>query len=448
MRQGIEDVFKYDIWITDLLGHLRIFSIKRLEETHIIEGIGFDGSSIPYFGHVNNSDFIAKPDMVTLRTYPWLVNGKKIAFVIADVYEGFSLRRSPRDPRWITEKLEKDLENRGLRALVSTEMEFFLFSKDSLNPHSSLPVERNSGRINAKNGYFQHPPIDLLYDYRIELFDALDKLDLNPHKDHHEVAAGQIEVNIKAESPLRASDNVQIFKFVARQVAERMNMVATFMPKPVLDDNGSGMHIHISLWRGNENIFYDPEDPYAELSDVARYFIGGILEHAEALTAIVAPTVNSYKRLVPGYEAPVYVCWGRKNRSALIRVPSYYKRGSEQNANRTRIEVRFPDPMANPYLAISALIYCGLDGIERKIDPGDPVDENVYHLSKNTRVGIGIRELPETLKDALEFLESDNYLRKVLGSELLDAYIELKRKEWKEFMRTVTPWEYEKYFFA
>lgn len=446
--EQLGDVLRYDVWITDLLGQLRIFSIKSLNDHHIEEGIGFDGSSVPYFTDVNYSDFIAKPDMSTLRTYPWLVNGKKVAFVIADVYEGYTLRRSPRDPRWVAQRLERDLERRGLKILVSAEMEFFLFKKDSINSIPPLPLERDSGYISAKEGYFRAPPLDQLYEYRIELFKALDKLNLQPYKDHHEVAGGQIEVNIKADFPVRMSDKIQILKFAARQIADKMGLIATFMPKPVIDDNGSGMHIHMSLWRGNLNLFYDSEDEYAGISDITRYFIGGILEHAEALSAILAPTVNSYKRLISGYEAPVYVCWGRGNRSAMIRVPIYYRRASKQNVNRARIEIRCPDPLANPYLAISALVYCGLEGVDKKIYPGDPIDDNVYHLPRGVREEMGIRELPENLKEALDYLENDGFLRKVLGSELIDAYIELKRKEWRDFMRTITRWEYERYFFA
>ncbi|MHA1616354.1 MAG: type I glutamate--ammonia ligase [Candidatus Njordarchaeales archaeon] len=448
VAKDFPDVFRYDVWITDLTGHLRIFSIKRLEPYHLEEGIGFDGSSVPYFGEVNSSDFIAKPDISTLRVYPWLIDGKKVAFAIADIYEGFTLRRSPRDPRFVAQRLEDDLKRRGLKALVSAEVEFFLYEKDSKDFNSFLPIERKSGLIYAKNGYFQSPPIDQLYEYRTKLMETLEKLGLEPHKDHHEVAGGQMEINIKADSPVRMSDKIQILKFAARKVADQIKLLATFMPKPVSDDNGSGMHIHLSLWRGDKNLFYDEGDEYAELSDIARYFIGGILEHAEALAAIIAPTVNSYKRLVPDYEAPVYICWGRKNRSAMIRIPLYYRRGSRQNAHRARIEIRAPDPMANPYLAIPALIYCGLDGIDRKISPGDPIDENVYHLPREARIELGIRELPRDLREALEYLESDTFLRKVLGSELIDAYLEYKKEEWRAFMKTITPWEYERYFFA
>jgi len=443
-----KSIFQYDIWIIDLLGHLRIFTIKELKEEHFSEGLGFDGSSVPLYGFVNESDFIAKPDPKTLRTYPWTVNGKRVAFVIANVYEGYTLKRSPMDPRYVAERLNNELSRRGISALVSPEMEFFLYRVGNFPfPREKLPVERDQEIIAPKDGYLRHPPVDQLYEYRTALFEALDKVGLGPRKNHHEVGAGQIEVNIRADDPLRTSDNVQIFKYIAKVVARKMDLYATFMPKPMKDDNGSGMHIHISLWRNGENIFYDPNDDYAELSQTARYFIGGILYHAEALTAIVAPTVNSYKRLMPGFEAPIYICWGRKNRSALVRVPLYHRKGSKNNAKRRRLEIRSPDPLANPYLAIAAIIFAGLDGIKRKIDPGDPIDLNIYQLRKEQMEELGIRRLPHTLWHALDYLETDDYLKHALGKELIETYIEIKRKECLEYMQYITEWEYRKYFY-
>lgn len=442
----LSDVFQYDIWITDLLGHLRIFTIKHIDETHLANGVGFDGSSIHGFGSINESDFVAMPDVNTLRIYPWTNNGVKSAFVIADVYEGYSLKRSPRDPRYLAQRLEKVLKTRGLMAFVSPEMEFFIYDTGNAPSKDTLPIERQNSLISPKDGYFRHTPVDQLYNFRIELVKYLDKIGLEPTKCHHEVGAGQIEVNIREQTPLKIGDNIQIFKYVARYVAHRMNLTATFMPKPVYDDNGSGMHIHISLWENGRNIFYDISDDYAELSQIARYFIGGILEHAEALSAIVAPTVNSYKRLIPGFEAPVYICWGRKNRSALIRVPLYNKKGSKGNERSARIEVRFPDPLANPYLAVSSLIFAGLYGIDKKVDPGDPVDFDVHHLSKDKLTELGIRQLPHNLNEALDYLESNSFLKDVFGSDLFDTYIELKREEWREFMSIITEWEYKKYF--
>lgn len=439
------EIFQYDIWITDLFGYLKIFTLRDLRDHHMVEGIGFDGSSVPFFGEVNESDFVAIPDPSTMRLYPWKINGKQAAFVIANIYEGYSLKRSPLDSRYVTERLQRELNKRRLRALVSPEMEFFLFRKGN-HMKKSLPIEREEGIIHPKQGYFQYPPIDMLYEYRVELLNVLDKVGLAPRKHHHEVGSGQVEINISESDPLVTCDNVQIFKFMAKNVADKMGLQATFMPKPLDDDNGSGMHIHVSLWRDNVNIFHDPNDDYAKLSQVARYFIGGVLYHAEALSAIVAPTINSYKRLIPGFEAPTYICWGRKNRSALIRVPLYHAKESHRYAFGTRIEVRFPDPLANPYLAISAIIYAGLHGIDKKIDPGDPLDANTYHLSRRMLEELNIRELPPTLLHAIEFLESDDYLKRMLGRELIEKYIEEKRKEWFDYSRYITEWEYRRYF--
>jgi len=441
-----DKVFQYDIWITDLFGHLKIFTLKDLTEDHLIEGIGFDGSSVQFFGKINESDFVAIPDPATIRLYPWKINGKQVAFIIANIYKGYSLKRSPMDSRYVVEKLQEELKKRRLKALVSPEMEFFLFKNEGNFGEKLLPIERREGIMPPKQGYFQYPPIDMLYEYRVELFDALEKVGLFPKKNHHEVGAGQIEVNIKENDPLKTSDNVQIFKFIAKNIAYRMGLRATFMPKPIEDDNGSGMHIHVSLWRDGVNIFYDPDDEYAELSQEARYFIGGVLYHAEALAAIVAPTVNSYKRLILGFEAPTYICWGRNNRSALIRIPLYHKRGSEKNAFGKRIEIRFPDPSANPYLAISAIIYAGLDGMDKKMDPGDPLDINAYHLGNKMFEELGVRELPHSLLHAIGFLEHDDYLKRMLGKELIETYIEEKKKEWYDYSRYITEWEYRKYF--
>ena len=453
----LQEIFQLDIWITDLLGSLRMFSVRHINEEKLSKGFGFDGSSIPGFAEVNDSDFLAIPDLKTLRAYPWEVLGKKICFVIADVYRGYSKERLPWDPRFIAQKAEMTLSKRGLTAFISPEMEFFLFNKNletgitiSGNGVVFRPVERKSDSIpygiGPRDGYFQYPPLDQLYEYRVRLMETLDKLNLYAIKSHHEVASGQIEINIRENTPVFTADSIQVFKFAAKNIAKEFGLNAVFMPKPVVDDDGSGMHIHLSLWRNNENLFYDPNDDYAELSQLARYFIGGILEHAGGLSAILAPTINSYKRLVPGFEAPVYVCWGRKNRSALIRVPLYHARGEKINAKSKRIEIRFPDPSANPYLAIAAIIFAGMDGVDRKIDPGDPIDLDVYHLRRHQLLELGIKSLPGSLKDALEMLEADDILVKNLGRDFVERYIELKMKEIIEYSSRITHWEYQRYF--
>jgi len=286
--------------------------------------------------------------------------------------------------------------------------------------------------------------IDKVYEIRREAAEVLeDYFGFTIEAHHHEVAtAGQSEINFKYSTLVKSADNVVTFKYVLRNIAAKHDKLATFMPKPLVGDNGSGMHTSISLYRGQENLFYDPDDDYAELSQLGRYFVGGLLEHARALSAIVSPTVNSYRRLVPGYEAPVYLAWSRGNRSACVRVPIYFK----GNPNK-RIEYRPPDPSCNPYLAFAALLMAGLDGKKKKIDPGDPVDENIYLMSPEKRRQLGIKELPGSLWEALEELKSDNDLLKpVFTNNVLEKYLKLKEKEWKTVNMYTPPIEYHLYF--
>jgi glutamine synthetase len=261
---------------------------------------------------------------------------------------------------------------------------------------------------------------------------------------HHEVAtAGQIEIDFKYGDLVKTADRTLYYKFVAKNVAKKYGLVATFMPKPVYLDNASGMHVHASLWKNEKNAMYDQKDEYAELSQTGRYFIGGLLEHARAITAVSCPTVNSYKRLVPGFEAPIYIMWSRRNRSAMVRVPVYFK--GPEFASAKRAELRSADPSCNTYLALSCILMAGLDGIKKKLDPGDPVDEDVYELSAERRRALGIKELPTTLKDALESMKSDEVVHKTLGSHIFDAFIEYKTNDWNQYCLYVTPWEIMKY---
>jgi len=453
-----EQVKWINFWITDINGRIRSFSypLANLDERDLEMGLGFDGSSIPSFKSVEDSDMVARPDLKTMRIIPWTVGEHKSAFFITDVYEGYEGERFKGDPRYVAQRAEKILNEAGFTAAyMAPEIEFFVFKK--MNPITGVgqvdatsmvqrpPLTEFKHGIKFKDGYFQVPPHDETHEFRMDFANALMKLGIKIGKTHHEVATiGQVEIIMIADTLTNMADKVQIYKFTARNVAEQHGLVATFMPKPMVEDNGSGMHVHQSLWKGDVNVFYDPDDEYAELSQIGRYYIGGILEHAEALAAIVAPTVNSYKRLVPGFEAPVYVCWGRKNRSALVRIPLYLK--GEVVRGRKRIEVRFPDPLCNPYLAFASMALAGLDGIKRKIDPGDPVDEDVYELSKKKMRELGVRELPGSLNEALDALESDEVVQNALGSEALDQFLEVKRKEWIEYSMQVTSWEYKQYF--
>ncbi|MGQ4832383.1 MAG: type I glutamate--ammonia ligase [Candidatus Asgardarchaeia archaeon] len=453
-----------NIWITDIYGHIRSVSIpfSALESSNLEKGIGFDGSSIPGFKTIEDSDMVAKPDIKTVKIIPWTSGESKSAIFITDIYEGFSGKRFEGDPRFVAQRAVEEAKSVGFsKVIMSPEVEFFVFDKvlpssmilDSLNPESMLitPESRetkveNGYYIALHDGYFQHPPLDKTHEFRMEFGSTLIEMGIQIHKTHHEVAtAGQVEIIMGASDLVTTADNIQVYKFVARNIANKYGLVATFMPKPMSRDSGSGMHVHQSLWASDEkNAFFDPDDSYAELSQTARYYIGGILEHAEALTAIVAPTVNSYKRLVPGFEAPVYVCWGRKNRSAMVRVPLYMSGSNAQKLKR--IETRFPDPSANPYLALSVLLIAGLDGIKKKIDPGDPVDFDVYHLSSEKLRELNIRQLPGTLIEAVEALESDDVIKRALGSHIADKFIEIKKKEWRDYLNYITPWEYLKYF--
>ncbi|MEQ9715198.1 MAG: type I glutamate--ammonia ligase [Candidatus Asgardarchaeia archaeon] len=451
------------LWITDIHGHIRniSFSVDTLSDDDLETGFGFDGSSIPGYKTIEDSDMIAKPDVSTLKVLPWTNFAHKSAIFITDIYEGFVNKRFEGDPRYVAQRTLEMVKKEGFsKVIMSPEVEFFVFDKvtspelrlDPMTPEGiyikleSRETSLESGYyIRLKDGYFQHPPLDKTHEFRMDFANTLLEMGIRASKTHHEVAtAGQVEIIIGAADLVTTADNIQVYKYVARNIAHKHGLVATFMPKPLAHDNGSGMHVHQSLWKDNENAFYDPNDKYAELSQIARYYIGGILDHAEALTAIVAPTVNSYKRLTPGFEAPVYICWGRKNRSALIRVPLY--KGGPIGRKLRRIEVRFPDPSSNPYLTLSVIVAAGLDGIKRKIDPGDPVDEDVYHLSPQNLKEYNIRQLPGTLIEAVEALESDEVLQRTLGSHIFDQFIEIKKKEWRDYLNYITPWEYLHYF--
>jgi glutamine synthetase len=299
--------------------------------------------------------------------------------------------------------------------------------------------------LRPKEAYFRPPPEDTTVEYRNEVASILEEnFDTEIEMHHHEVAtAGQIEIDFKYGELVKTADRTMLYKFVAKNVAKKHGLIATFMPKPVYLDNASGMHVHASLWSGKTNVMYDEKDDYAEMSQTGRYFIGGLLEHARAITAVSCPTVNSYKRLVPGFEAPIYIMWSRRNRSAMIRVPVYFK-GPEYAAAK-RAELRSADPSCNSYLALSCILMAGLDGIKKKIDPGDPVDEDVYELSRERRSALGIKELPTTLRDALESMKSDEVVHKTLGSHIFDAFIDYKTNDWNQFCLYVTPWEIMKY---
>ena len=446
---------------TDLLGKFLAKYIhidKELIQDVFRKGIGLDGSSVKGFATIDESDMMLFPDRKTLRKIP--LSSYEILTVIADVYNGFAQGRSVRDPRSVSQALENHLAVNQITCQIGAEVECFIFDqilfemyKDSIDNNSSgshgkvknvsiLSTEQYGiGRypIRRKSGYDVPTFQDSLIEFRFEVADILKKFyDIDVTNMNHEVASnGQIEINFMHDYLTQSADNVQIYKDIVRNVAKKYDKVANFMPKPIFDpqnpensDNGSGMHVSISLWTKssgrNLNLFYDETDSYAELSQNGRYFIGGILEHATALSAIVTPTINSYKRIIPGFEAPVYVAWARGNRSAVVRVPINEKK----SANSKRIEYRAPDPSANPYLAFSAIVAAGLDGVNKKVDPGDPVSEDIYKMSDSKRKELGVKVLPGSLEEGISALKSDStFLNICFHSDLINTYLDLKEKE-------------------
>jgi glutamine synthetase len=420
------------LWLVDILGILRGRTIpfRKLGEA-LENGVGFDGSSIPGFVSIEKSDLRMIPDKSTFSLLPFYFFNKEVGKFFCDVltsdgklFESYS--------REICRKFEKKLK---YKALVAAELEFYLFKKAK---GKILPIENGI----EHNHYFDIlPGRDLTESFRMELSEALDFVGLEIERIHHEVGPSQSEMTFKFSSPLVTSDNILTYKFVVKKVAEKFGWNATFMPKPWYGFAGNGMHIHISLFKGERNLFFDPNDG---ISQTCRYFIGGILEHARALSLIAAPTVNSYKRLVPGYEAPVYITWGWGNRSTLIRIPYY----SKLNENSARIEFRCPDPLTNPYLLFPVVIGAGLDGVKRKIEPPAASEENVYVSKKR------FKTLPSSLGEALEEWNNDDICIKILGKKISEKLVELLEKEWEEYKKRnrknskkITEWEIEKYLY-
>lgn len=417
---------------TDIVGRLRSVSVPYGGSGDLRTGI--DGSSVG-MAAVSSSDAVLVADMSTFSRIPWL---ERWGRVICDVYRSEGARH-PMDPRSVAQRLEEYLGGMGLEVLFGAEVEFFLFRGLSLvlRPPTTagyrLKLVDRAGRGPFSN---YQAASDELSGYRAELAHVLSgSFGVKVHKHHHEVASGQVELSVGMERPTRLSDSVQTVKYVAKALAGLRGLRAVFMPKPLCGENGSGMHVHVSLWRGSRNVFYDPADERG-LSQLARYFVGGLLHHARALAALVAPTVNSYRRLVPGFEAPVYAVWGYGNRSAAVRVPPFQGEGD------ARVEFRPPDPSACPYLAVAAIAMAGLDGIRKSMDPGEPLEGSAYELSRVPRE----MRLPSSLAEALDELSSDReFLKPVFPEELVEAYIEVKRREVTEVTSAPSPVEFLMY---
>ena len=471
--KAIEDekVTFIDFWFVDIFGELRrmgmpSYAITEESFRHGLEKL--DASSIVGFKSVNQSDMILKPDPSTFRVLPpEYDNGRrKNARLICDLYEGntTSESRYNRDSRAVTKKAAERLAEAGLtHTSWGPEIEFFVFDTITVYPSPYAATHSHGGSgysieskespwakgnistaIDLKEGYYPSQPKDTLESFRKDICEDLyHYFGIKIEAEHHEVAtSGQCEINLVHDEMVTMADNVVAAKNVVKVKAKRRNKVATFMPKPIYGDNASAMHTHQSIWNGETNKMYDSDDSVAQLSQIGRYYVGGILDHARALCAISNPTTNSYKRLVPGFEAPVNVCWGLGNRSAAIRVPMYYR----NQAKSKRIEYRVPDPTANIYLLEAALLLAGLDGIRRKLDPGSPVEENVYRLTPEKKREYGIGMLPASLKGALDALGTDSaFLEDAFTRDFLDKYAELKRKEYNAFAQTPTTWEVSMY---
>ena len=415
---------------SDLLGVIKNVEIPVDQLRKALEGkIMFDGSSIEGFVRIEESDMYLVPDLSTWLVFPWASEQGKVARLICDVRlpDGSAFDG---DPRMVLKKVVERAKALGFDAFnVGPEPEFFLFKLDE---HGQPTQE-----VNDEGGYFDWAPLDLGENCRREITLTLEAMGFGIEASHHEVAPGQHEIDFEYANAVAAADNIATFRLVVKTIARQYGLHATFMPKPVYGINGSGMHCHLSLFKGGENSFYDATDE-AGLSDTARYFLAGVLEHAQAFTAVCNPTVNSYKRLVPGFEAPSYVAWSLKNRSPLVRVPA--ARGLS-----TRIEVRSPDPSCNPYLAIASMLAAGLDGVENKLEAPEPVNRNIYVMTDDEKQEAGIESLPENLYEAIKQLSQDEVIKEALGEHVYRHFVEAKRIEWDMYRTQVSKWELEQY---
>lgn len=423
------DVKFIRLWFADILGMLKGFAITVEElEGALEEGMGFDGSSIEGFARIDESDMVALPDPDTFRLLPWRPKehhavGRMFCDILwpnGQPFEG--------DPRYVLKRNLKRAADLGYTYYVGPELEYFYF-------------QDSKGTVNLdEGGYFDMIPLDVATDLRRDTVLTLEEMGIGIEYSHHEVASSQHEIDMRYTDAFTMADSVMTYRLVVKQIAINHGVYATFMPKPVFGVNGSGMHVHQSLFKDGRNAFFDKDDKY-HLSKAAKSYVAGLLKHAPEITAVTSQWVNSYKRLVPGYEAPVYLSWARRNRSDLIRVPEY-KPGKE---NATRIEYRSPDPACNPYLCFSVMLAAGLDGIEKGLTPPEPVEENVYHMSEEERKSRGIGTLPASLWDAIQLTEKSDVVREALGEHVFNSFIENKKIEWDRFRVQVTDYEVKRY---
>jgi glutamine synthetase len=414
---------------TDILGAIKNVEIPDRQFEEALDGhIMFDGSSIEGFVRIEESDMYLRPDLATFSVFPWAgPTGERVARMICDIYtpEGAPFVGCP---RMTLKKVIALAAARGYQMKAGPEAEFFLFPTKN-----GVPTTESHDAAS----YFDLSPVDQGEDVRREIVLALEAMGFHVEAAHHEVAPGQHEIDFRYDDVLTTADNISTFRFVVKNVAIRNGLHATFMPKPIYGINGSGMHTHMSLFANGANIFFDAKAPM-QLSKPCLNYIGGILRHAKGFCAITNPLVNSYKRLVPGYEAPTNIAWSEKNRSPLVRVPA--ARGTA-----TRIELRMPDPSCNPYLALAVMLRAGLDGIEKHVDPGPPINKNIFAMSHRERRHLRIDELPGNLNEALDELERDDLVRDTLGEHLFEHFVAAKREEWRDYIKHVSPWEVDRY---
>ncbi len=427
-----EDVEFIRLQFTDIFGTLKNIAITSSQlEKALDNKCMFDGSSVEGFVRIEESDMYLYPDYDTFEIFPWRPQQGKVARLICDVYTPDG-KPFEGDPRWILKKTIKEANEMGYRFDVGPECEFFLFHTDDNGLPTTLSHE--------KAGYFDLGPNDLGENIRRDMVLTLEDMGFEIEASHHEVAPAQHEIDFKYDEVLKTADNIQTFKMTVKTIAKRHGLYATFMPKPKFGISGSGMHINMSLaTEEGKNIFAD-ENGKLGLSDDAYHFIAGIMKHARGMSAITNPLVNSYKRLVPGYEAPVYIAWSAKNRSPLIRIPA-------SRGNGTRVELRNPDPTANPYLVLALCLAAGLDGIKNKIEVPESVDCNIYEMTPGERRAAGIENMPADLKEAVDCLVADEFLCGVLGEHITTKYVEAKMKEWENYTTRVSQWEIDEYLY-
>ena len=423
-----KDVSFIQFWFTDVLGMLKTFAVTSSElEMGMAEGMGFDGSSIEGFARIEESDMVALPDPATFQLLPWRSGERPVARMFCDIvnpdqtpYDG--------DPRYVLKRLLKQIGEKGYTFYLGPELEYFYFKSNK------APEVIDTG------GYFDSRPLDMASDLRRETIFALQDMGIDVEYSHHEVAPSQHEIDLRFDEALSMSEKTMTYRLVVKEIARQNGYYATFMPKPIFGENGSGMHVHQSLFAGDKNLFFDENDPY-HLSKIAKGYIAGIMKHAREIIAVTNQWVNSYKRLVPGYEAPVYISWARRNRSTMIRVPMY-KPGKEM---ATRIEFRAPDPACNPYLAFAVMLAAGLKGVENEYELPEPIEEDIYEMSQKEKDERGITTLPGNLYEALLEVEKSELVKEALGEHVFNKFVENKKIEWDMYRTHVSQYEIDKY---